>query len=1260
MTTQQTLQEPTLATDIANFIGQEPEKRFDRITRTAASHFSVPVALISLSNHHKLCCKSSVGWHIHHYSLTDSFCGMTMQQQSPLIIENASEHAAFAQHPFVTASPSVTFYAGVPLRLPNQKVVGTLCIIDFVPREFSDLDVSQLEDFAYWVETELALSVAQIQHEYIQKTRQLSQIIAELQRDFILDDNRHQAFEKVLKAVIDLMACEYGFIGEVLYDAEQKPFLKTYAITNIAWDCASQAFYDAHAQVGLEFRNLDTLFGHTLKTGQIVITNNPSQHPASAGLPHGHPAMNAYLGLPIFFGSDMVAMLGLANKQGGFFEHDIDYLKPLQASLGQLVYASRLRAQQRNTQHELDSIIRASGVGTWSLDIDTQHVEVNERWFEMLGFSRHEVPEVSLQWIHQRIHPDDLPEVRQQLIQQVEKISAEYQCEFRIRHKQGHWVWLQARGQLLQENVHDPQTQGFLYGLNIDISQQKQLEWKLSRLANHIPGLVYQLQRRNDGSLFFSYAGASSQRILGFTPDELYHNGELAFARVHPDDVHTLMRSMAVAEKHQQTWKCSFRLSVDGNTFRWLSGQASPELIDANTTIWHGYIQDVSEEMAMQVELENAKQVAEESVALKARFLANMSHEIRTPMNGIVGLIDLMEDSNKDDAQTDNIELLRESAYSLLTIIDDILDFSKLEAGKLQLSLEPHPIAKVIDQVASLMDLLAAKSQVELYHYCDVALCREGLIDAERLRQILINLVNNAIKFSSKTDHNGVVLLSARLLDQQDNEGLVEIRVSDNGIGMSSAQVSELFQPFTQADPSTSRKYGGTGLGLAISHQLTHLMNGVIRAESKLGEGSQFVVTLPVSFAKSSAIQSHRLRHATIVMIGNTSSVLLNYLAQYLLDENANVVWQRPEHVAPVQISDTKTHAVVYLIDLVDAKKLSTAILERIRPQLQKQQGILLLGRGKRRKARQVAEHVVHIDANSLQRDAFIEGVTLAIEATNQIPAASKTAVIGPKARGKSILVLEDNTTNQLVIEKQLTRLGYCVDVADNGAIGFNMASTQRYDLILSDLHMPEMDGVDFTIAYRAFEKEQSLPEVPIIALTANIVQSELDYCKQIGMNDYLIKPLPIHVLKTRLDNWLSQTQDHKLKSAFELSLHEKGQNADNAMIDLRLVADMVGEENVKEIVQDYVASASTSMRAILQALEQGDIGKIVREAHKLKSSSRFVGAASLADLFVQLEALADEDINTATLKAQQLCDRLAQENEALSVYVNGVYANDG
>ncbi|OGT01468.1 MAG: hypothetical protein A3F73_04855 [Gallionellales bacterium RIFCSPLOWO2_12_FULL_59_22] len=686
-------------------------------------------------------------------------------------------------------------------------------------------------------------------------------------------------------------------------------------------------------------------------------------------------------------------------------------------------------------------------------------------------------------------------------------------------------------------------------------------------------------------------------------------------------------------------------------------------------------VRDISEQVRIKADLEQARHDAEAANQAKSAFLASMSHEIRTPMNGVIGMIDVLQQSSLKPAQVEMANIIHDSAYSLLAIINDILDFSKIEAGKLQIDSLPMSVAEVVEGACETIDHMALKKNVELTLFTDPAIPAQVIGDPGRLRQILINLANNAIKFSSGQARQGKVSVRAVLVENSSHsipvrpelvEGLdgstgsprtidgglepvtLEFRVTDNGIGMDEATQARLFTAFTQADSSTTRIYGGTGLGLAISGQLANIMGGAITVHSEPGKGSLFSVRL--SFAlpteKPDADAASSLVAGLSCLVVGDAESLADDLAAYLVHAGAMVERSPDIAAAHLRIASHPPGLCIVVIDTAAANpQLATSLLDglraaaRARPNLDVR--FVAIGRGQRREPRLEDADLVVVDGNALARKALLTAVAIAAGRAKQPDREALPDMVGARRavplsreevrrQGRLILVAEDNEINQKVILQQLALLGQTADIANNGREALELWQSGDYAVLLADLHMPEMDGYELTAAIRAAETGKA--RKPIIAFTANALKGEVEHCLAIGMDDYLSKPVQLVNLKAMLEKWLpvaatAGNAGEQPRSPHDNAGHVPGFHpgyiaAAPVPVDVNVLKKLVGddEEIIRDFLHDFRLSAEKIAVELRTACAAGQAAAAGALAHKLKSSARSVGALALGELCAAME----------------------------------------
>jgi signal transduction histidine kinase/CheY-like chemotaxis protein/HPt (histidine-containing phosphotransfer) domain-containing protein len=646
-------------------------------------------------------------------------------------------------------------------------------------------------------------------------------------------------------------------------------------------------------------------------------------------------------------------------------------------------------------------------------------------------------------------------------------------------------------------------------------------------------------------------------------------------------------------------------------------------------------------------DLRHARDRAESASIAKANFLAMMSHEIRTPMNGVIGMTDLLLQSGVDNEQKQMLQTINDCGQSLLTIINDILDFSKIEAGKLDLEYIPVSLTDIVEGSAQAIAHNAARKGLRLLTFIDPALPRFVSGDPVRLRQILINLGSNAIKFTEK---GKVVIRADRVAGAGDNVVIVRFSVIDEGIGISEELMRNLFSEFTQAESSTTRKYGGTGLGLSICQRLAEMMDGEIGAHSTPGEGSEFFLTMrfrrdDMASKYSSVCDLGGLRILLIVPDALESEIYRKYLEHWhaVVDTNVAITdcidacSSASGRGQPYDIVVMSSDWAVEQQREVRRKIGETRQLDGTR--------FVSMQRGRRSRPRLETESCVSLDVDLMRKADLLAAVSIAagraspeseypphlIEKNFKNRTVDALSIETARARDALILVAEDNPTNRDVIRRQLNILGYACEMAEDGKSALATWRNNDYALLLTDIQMPNMDGYDLARSIRK-DEERTGGRKPIIAVTANAMQGEAEKCLAAGMDDYLSKPVELKSLREKLQRWMPEggkvAARAKAGGPGSVPGANTAQRGNAAPVDESILKKMFDNEPgiFKEILHDFINPSMQIITEMENGWKERSAKDIRFAAHKLKSAASSIGARKLAELCLSLETAGKEE----------------------------------
>jgi two-component system, sensor histidine kinase and response regulator len=750
-------------------------------------------------------------------------------------------------------------------------------------------------------------------------------------------------------------------------------------------------------------------------------------------------------------------------------------------------------------------------------------------------------------------------------------------------------------------------------------------------------------------------------RIFGLTPQEFGGTFEAYQQYVHPDDLEFITKKIGNSLSDTANSEYSHRIIRPDGTVRVIHANAYVTINEFGAPVkMMGTAQDITEQRQLEEELKQARDTALESVRLKSEFLANMSHEIRTPMNGVIGMTGLLLKTELSSRQRECTDTIRSSADALLTIIDDILDFSKIEAGLLRFEKIDFELRGAVEATVELLAERAQSKSLELASlvYTDVPTDLRG--DSGRLRQVLTNLIGNAVKFT----HKGEVVVEVSKVSETASDATLCFRIRDTGIGISAKAQQRLFQAFTQADGSTTRKYGGTGLGLAISKQLVALMGGEIGIESAPDQGSTFYFTgrFDKQSTSSSIVEANCLSGTKVLIVDDNCSS--RGILKHQTSSWGMIVAEADSGISAIEllragvISGAPFDVAVldqFLPDM-DGFQLANAI--KTDPAIAGVALVLMpsLGRPGQTEGASHEGILAHLP-KPVRQSQFLDCLIRAISGTTEREIVAVTPVVAEPSGGGSevrgtrtgmsnvrIVVAEDNEVNQMVALGQLDNLGYRAEAVSNGLELLEAIGRDHCDIILMDCQMPEMDGFAATVEIR--RREGTSRHTTIIAMTANALDGDHEKCIAAGMDDYISKPVDPDVLARKLECWTRASDCEN--SSGRADEFRRGDVIDlSRLAILRKIRPPGSVDFVTELIDVYLKTVPSKLNSLREAVTNADAAALRNIAHCLKGSSVSIGATQMAALCEAFES------KVSTQDLRPVLARLAHEFEMVTKALN-------
>ncbi|MDR1053715.1 MAG: response regulator [Planctomycetaceae bacterium] len=667
----------------------------------------------------------------------------------------------------------------------------------------------------------------------------------------------------------------------------------------------------------------------------------------------------------------------------------------------------------------------------------------------------------------------------------------------------------------------------------LEATKRRESQRRMETLIANLPGMAFRC-RNNSPEFTMEFVSEGLTTITGYDPDDLINNKRMTFFDlVYPDDRATLRAENDSTLTVGRPLETTYRFVHKDGSIRWVWERSVVVEVDPtnpNFSISEGFVTDITERRR----LENAELASR----AKSEFLANMSHEIRTPMNGVIGLADLLAKTVLSPLQQQYVETIQQSATSLLSVINDVLDFSKIEAKKLALEQIEFDPGKLLEDICDAIAVQAHSKLLTLTLIIDPLFPHELIGDSVRVRQILVNLLSNAVKFTSE----GGILVEAKLISVDDNKCTIFISVKDSGIGIPQEKLASLFDPFSQADTSTTRRYGGTGLGLSISKQLVEMMAGQIQVESKPNDGSTFSFSITLDVPKSAAKDHTAIDKLSQFLVGRSVIVFDKH---QLTRKSLNVILgSYGAEVCGVENLEAFIELIRNRVDagktfdwaIVDIDESREEIVNTIRqlPDNPLYKSIrytpmFSLGRA--------------VDLNEINLPNSIGFLTKPVRGSNVlgvvqkfIPSENNKSTDNENTDGASevpatlkILLVDDVKVNIMVASALLTSFGHDVCSVMNGVDALQTLRERDFDMVFMDCQMPEMDGYQCATLIRSQDSGVRDQKVPIIAMTAHAMSGDREKCLQAGMDDYVSKPVSLEMVRAAIERWKGKKSNRQL-----------------------------------------------------------------------------------------------------------------------------------
>ncbi len=1056
------------------------------------------------------------------------------------------------------------------------------------------------------------------------------QIIAEIGQSVITTANLGELFKLAHHAIGKVLHAENCFIG--LHDLTTDLLHYEYWVDK--FDPAPTP-----RPIGKGFSS------YVLRTGQplLLVEELKKQMCARDGVEQSGTDSPSWLGVPLRTRTHTIGVLVVQHyeQDQAYSQRDLEFLALVGNQLGLAIERKQVEEIMIASEAKFRDLFDDAPVAYHELDREGRITRINRTEQRLLGYTGEEL-------VGKPIWELTVENSSQEAVErELSGVEPLHSYERTFIRKDGTLIPVMVEDRLISDAA------GSVIGVRTtlhDITERKRMEEALIEseqrfrdLFENASDVIYTADSIGN----FTSLNKSGQRMMGYTHDEAVG---LNFSQVVSPNGLKLAQEM-IGFKLENSEKTIYELEMIKKNGEPLLVEVSSRAIykDGKPVGIQGIGRDITQRKQVEAELKLARDVALESTRLKSEFLANMSHEIRTPMNGVIGMTGLLLDTELTAEQRDFTETINSSADSLMTVINDILDFSKIEAGKLHFEKLNFELVAAVEGPVELLAERAQAKGIEIASFVEsnVPVTLRG--DAGRLRQVLTNLIGNAVKFTEA----GEVILRVTKDCDTDTHATLRFAITDTGIGISEEGQRKLFQPFVQADGSTTRKYGGTGLGLAISRQLVELMGGEIGVESIAGAGSTFWFT--ARFEKQAAgkvivprVQASMENMRVLVVDDNETNrrIVERQLASWGM-QSTSVPGGAEALTALRRAAEAGMPYELTIIDMqmpeMDGMMLARMIKND--PVVSETRLLMLTSLGQRDDCETLRRAgIARCLTKPIKQSQLFDSLAIImadeIEFSHADAAVARSIITKGQAvlpdqplheqRRKQlrILLAEDNTVNRKVALSQLHNLGYTADAVVNGLAVLDALATTPYPIVLMDCQMPLMDGYEATAEIRRREAGSSQRTV-VIAMTAHALQGEREKCLAAGMDDYLSKPVKVHELAEILERWSAPSVQMTQAAPSDTSPAVAGEVIDLTVLEGFRELQQEGEPDlVSELIGLYVNDTQARLGELRAALKRKDALAVQKVAHSLRGSSSNLGVLGIVTLCSELEKKSDEDVS--------------------------------